>query len=378
MPPANPRDAAFAYRRNGGERWTRVNRGSHLKRVVPPLLSAAALITLPALGAVPATAQATPANTNVVKLAHLPQVALANKVQGRLGSQHAGSYVDGAGNLVINVTNAAAAEQVKAAGAKPRIVKHGIKPLTAAKTNLDRHAGTPAVTGLTWGVDVMTNSVVVTVPKADNDAATKAFVKRAKAMSETVRIQRVDGSPQLALGPGDAIHTSGSRCSVSAIGTAGGTEYVMTAGHCTAIGATWTSGGQTVGTRQLSSFPGNDYGTLRSAGQVQLTNANLTEVGRPAVGTQIQKKGSTTGTTSGTIRGYDRTVNYQQGAVTQLVATSACAQPGDSGGSLQGGNVAIAITSGISSQNCNAGGFESFFQPLDEALQAQGATLKQG
>ncbi|WUH98652.1 S1 family peptidase [Spirillospora sp. NBC_00431] len=352
-----------------------MNRGSHLKRVVPPLLSAAALITLPALGTVPATAEAHPAST--VKLAHLPQTELANKVTGRLGSQHAGSYVDGAGNLVVNVTSAAAAQQVKAAGVKPRIVKHGIKPLTDAKNNLDRFAGTAAVTGLTWGVDVMTNSVVVTVPKSDNDAATKAFVKRARAMSETVRIERVAGTPQLALGPGDAIHTSGSRCSVSAIGTAGGTEYVMTAGHCTAIGATWTTaGGQTVGTRQLSSFPGNDYGTLRSSGQVQLDNAQLTQVGRPAVGTQIQKKGSTTGTTSGTIRGYDRTVNYQQGAVRELIATSACAQPGDSGGSLQGGNVAIAITSGISSQNCNAGGFESFFQPLDEALQAQGATLK--
>ncbi|MFI0405900.1 S1 family peptidase [Actinomadura sp. 3N508] len=356
-----------------------MNRGSHLKRVVPPLLSAAALITLPALGAVPATAQATPATADYVKLADLPQTKLANKVQAQLGSQHAGSYVDGAGNLVINVTSAAAAEQVKAAGAKPRIVKYGIQPLTAAKNSLDRHAGTPAVTGLTWGLDVMTNSVVVTVPKADNDAATKAFVKRAKALSKAVRIQRVDGSPQLALGPGDAIHTSGSRCSVSAIGTASGTEYVMTAGHCTAIGATWTTaGGQTVGTRNLNSFPGNDYGSLRSSGQVQLTNANLTEVGRPAVGSPIQKKGSTTGTTSGTIRGYDRTVNYQQGAVTQLIATTACAQPGDSGGSLQGGNVAIAITSGISSSSCSGSGFESFFQPLDEALQAQGATLKTG
>ncbi|WP_165963912.1 S1 family peptidase [Actinomadura sp. KC216] len=355
-----------------------MNRGSHLKRVVPPLLSAAALITLPALGAVPATAQTAPAPADYVKLAHIPETELANKVQGRLGSQHAGSYLDSAGNLVVNVTNAAAAEQVKAAGAKPRIVKYGIQPLTAAKNTLDQYAGTPAATGLTWGLDVMTNSVIVTVPKADNDAATKAFLKRAKAISKAVRIQRVDGSPQLALGPGDAIHTSGSRCSVSAIGTASGTEYVMTAGHCTAIGATWTSGGQTVGTRQLSSFPGNDYGTLRSAGQVQLTNANLTQVGRPAVGTPIQKKGSTTGTTSGSIRGYDRTVNYQQGAVRELIATSACAQPGDSGGSLQGGNIAIAITSGISSQNCNAGGFESFFQPLDEALQAQGATLKAG
>ncbi|WP_147339401.1 S1 family peptidase [Actinomadura spongiicola] len=353
-----------------------MNRATHLKRVVPPLLSAAALITLPVFGTVPATAQTQPVGT--VQRAHLPLVELADRVTGQLGpSQHAGSYVDGDGDLVINVTNAAAAQKVRAAGVQARIVKHGMQPLTDTKNKLDRFAGTAAATGLTWGVDIMTNSVIVTVPRSDKDAATKALLKRVRATSETVRIQQVDGTPQLTLGPGDAIHTSGSRCSVSAIGVGGGTEYVITAGHCTAIGSRWTTaGGQVVGNRQASSFPGDDYGTLRSSGQVQLDNAQLTEVGRPAVGTQIQKKGSTTGTTSGAIRGYGRTVNYQQGAVRDLIATSACAQPGDSGGSLQGGNVAIGVTSGISSQNCNASGFESFYQPLDEVMQTQNLTLK--
>ncbi|MFI0369578.1 S1 family peptidase [Actinomadura sp. 1N219] len=338
-----------------------------------PLVGAAALITLPALGTVPATAQTHAAGT--VRLAHIPQQALADQLTGRLGSRHAGSFVDGAGNLVVNVTSAAAAEQVRAAGVQARVVRHGIKPLTAAKTELDRFAGTAGTTGLSWGVDVMSNAVVVSVPKNDDDAATKAFVKRARALGQTVRIKRVPAAPRLHLGPGDAITTGGSRCSVSAIGVAGGTDYVMTAGHCTNIGATWSAGGQTVGTREISRFPGDDYGTIRSAGQVQMDNAQLTEVGRPAVGTQVQKKGSTTGTTSGRLVGYDRTVNYQEGAVRQMIETTACSQPGDSGGSLQAGNIAVGITSGGTTGGCGAN-FQSFFQPLDEALQAQNATLK--
>ncbi|TDD87535.1 S1 family peptidase [Actinomadura rubrisoli] len=350
-----------------------MNRGMHLKRAVPSLLSAAALL---AAGASPVMAQTQPAGT--IRHAQLAQEKLADQLTGRLGSQHAGSYLDGTGNLVVNVTTKAAAEQVKAAGVKARIVKHGIKPLDDAKAKLDRFAGTKGTTGMSWGVDVITNAVVVNVPKDDNDAATKAFVKRARSISPTVEIKRVAGPARLALGPGDAITTSGSRCSISAFAVSGSTEYVVTAGHCTAIGATWSAGGQVLGTRQASSFPGNDYGTLRKTGSQQTSNANLTTVGRPAVGTQIQKKGSTTGTTSGTIRAYGRTVNYQQGAVTDLIATTACAQPGDSGGSLQGGSVAIGITSGISSSSCSGSGFESYFQPLDEALQSQNITLKTG
>ncbi|GAA4239266.1 hypothetical protein GCM10022254_58680 [Actinomadura meridiana] len=153
-------------------------------------------------------------------------------------------------------------------------------------------------------------------------------------------------------------------------------KHVVTAGHCTNIGATWTTrDGQTVGTRQASSFPGNDYGTIRGAGQVQLDNAQLTQVGRPAVGAQVTKKGSTTGTTSGRLVGYDRTVNYQEGAVTGMIETTACTQPGDSGGSLQSGSTAVGITSGGTTGSCTAN-YQSYFQPLDEALQSQGLTLK--
>ncbi|WP_218004889.1 S1 family peptidase [Actinomadura macra] len=340
-----------------------------------PLLSAAVLITIPAFGAVPATAQTQ--QTGTVRQAHSPQTTLADQLTGRLGSQHAGSYVDGAGNLVVNVTTAAAAQQVTAAGAHARRVDNGIRPLTDSKTELDRLAGTAGTTGLSWGVDVISNTVVVSVPQDDNDAATKAFVKRARSLGKTVQIKRVAAAPRPMVGPGDAIISGGSRCSVSAIGVKGGTDFIVTAGHCTKAHASWTTkDGQTIGDRDTTSFPGNDYGTIRVAnGSLQNSNAQLTQVGRPAVGSQVQKKGSTTGTTSGTIRGYDRTVNYSEGTVTGLIETNACTQPGDSGGSLQSGTTAVGIVSGGTTGACKTN-YQSYFQPLDEALQAGGLTLK--
>ncbi|MFC4054246.1 S1 family peptidase [Actinomadura syzygii] len=351
-----------------------MNRGAHLKRVVP--LLGAALVSLPALGAVPATAAVQPAQPATPYM-HA-QTALADQLTSRLGDRQAGTYVDAAGNLVVNVTSKAAAKQVTDAGAVARVVKHGLKPLNAVKTRLDKFAGTPGAVGMVWNVDVVSNAVVVRVPQSDDDAATKALIKRARALGDAVQIKRVDGAPRVTLGPGDAILTGGSRCSVSAIGSGSG-DVVITAGHCTNIGRSWTtSGGQQVGSTIAGTFPGHDYGFIRSSGQVQVTNANLTTVGRPPVGSQIQKKGSTTGTTSGSIKAYDVTVNYQEGDVTGLISTSACAQPGDSGGSLQGGSTAIGITSGIATSSCSGSGFESYFQPLDDALKSQNLTLKQG
>lgn len=347
----------------------------HLKRVVSALIGAAALTSLPAFGTVPATAGAHRAS-------HVPAqlsiATLADQLTARLGSEHAGSYLDRAGNLVVNVTSPVAAQQVTAVGAKARFVDHGIRPLTTTKNKLDRLAGTSGTTGLTWGVDVTSNAVIVTVPKNDTDAATNAFIKRARSMSETVQIKRVAGTPRLTLGPGDAILNGSTRCSMSVIGVGGGSEYVVTAGHCTATRGTWTtSSGEVIGTTYSSIFPGSDSGYIRvTNNSLQTDNAQLTEVGRVPVGAQVQVKGAATGTTSGTIRGYDRTVNYKQGVVWNLIAATNCVEPGDSGGSLQKGNIAIGVTSGVSSQYCNSGAFESYYQPLDEALQSQGLTLK--
>ncbi|MGH8881914.1 MAG: S1 family peptidase, partial [Stackebrandtia sp.] len=189
------------------------------------------------------------------------------------------------------------------------------------KSDLDDYAGTPAVTGLTWGVDAGSDTVVVTVPRDDTDADTTKFLDRAESMSDDIRIERVDSAPEPVLGPGDAIHVAGSRCSASVIGTNGSQDYVVTAGHCTNIGSQWSTGnGEAIGTTDQSVFPGNDYGTIRITNtSLQVSNGQLTEVGEPPVGAQIQKTGSTTGVTSGEILAYGVTVNYPEGALHNMI-----------------------------------------------------------
>jgi len=251
-----------------------------------------------------------------------------------------------------------------------------IQQLNELKADIDQYASTPGTVGLSWGVDPKTRTVVISVPKDDNDAATRAFLNRVRSMDDNVRIQRVPAAPRLMVGPGDAIYTGGGRCSASVIGTNGSRNFVVTAGHCTDIGSTWTTGsGETIGNTVLSSFPGDDYGLIEVTNpSLPLTNSGLTQVGEPAEGSTIQKAGSTTGVTSGTLVGYGRTVNYTEGTVYDMIETTACVQPGDSGGSLYQGSTAIGITSGGTAGSCGPG-FQSFFQPVREALNAGGLSL---
>jgi len=185
---------------------------------------------------------------------------------------------------------------------------------------------------------------------------------------------------------GDAILNSGSRCSAGFNAQSGGTRFVLTAGHCAALEGTWTtSGGQEVGPSDQSSFPGNDFGAIRvtdPAGLDQqaavLNNGSqqpITSVGRVPVNSTVCKTGSTTGTTCGTVQAYDVTVQYAEGTVDGLTQTDVCTQPGDSGGSLFADSQAQGVTSGGTVGGCDTAGFQSFFQPADEALSSLGLSL---
>ena len=67
------------------------------------------------------------------------------------------------------------------------------------------------------------------------------------------------------------------------------------------------------------------------------------------------------------------TVRYPEGTVSGLTRTTACAEPGDSGGAWISGNQAQGITSG-GNGNCTFGG-TTYFQPINPALRAYGLTL---
>jgi streptogrisin D len=298
----------------------------------------------------------------------------------------AGSFIDSAsGALVVNVLDSAAAAQVRASGATPRVVRHSLARLDQVKAALDRVRG---ATGTSWAVDVQSNAVVVNVPRAGAGAGTAALLAKARSFGSAVGVVRTAGavSTQAFFG-GQAILTGSSRCSAGFITrAASGNQYVVTAGHCTNIGTTWrTSSGQTIGNTAASRFPGDDFGAIRIANPAALQPQggvlnngafqDITGASRVAVNSTVCKTGSTTGTTCGRVLQYNTTVNYPQGTVFGLTTTNVCTQPGDSGGPLFAGTQAQGVTSGGTVGSCSQTGFRSFFQPADEILRVFGLTL---
>jgi streptogrisin D len=313
--------------------------------------------------------------------------ATAGGLSRSLGSRAAGSFIDSAsGALVVNVLDAAAASQVRASGARARMVSHSLARLDQVKASLDRVRG---VAGTSWAVDVQSNAVVVNVPRSSGGAGIASLLAKARSFGSAVRVVRTAGavSTQAFFG-GQAILTGGSRCSAGFITRvpASGNQYVVTAGHCTNIGTTWTtSGGQTIGTTAASRFPGDDFGAIRIANPAALQPQggvlnggafqDITGSTRVAVNATVCKTGSTTGTTCGRVIQYNTTVNYPQGTVFGLTTTNVCTQPGDSGGSLFAGTQAQGVTSGGTVGSCSQTGFRSFFQPADEILSVFGLQL---
>ncbi|MEU8240498.1 S1 family peptidase [Actinoplanes missouriensis] len=303
--------------------------------------------------------------------------ALAVALDSKLGTRDAGSYLDSAGKLVVNVTDSATAAEARAAGATVRYVARSGATLAAADNTLKSTLKTP---GTAFAIDPVSNQVVVSVDETVTGAKLAAVKATVAKLGDTARIESVAGKMSIKISGGDAIYApSGGRCSLGFnVRNSAGTYFFLTAGHCTNISSTWTNGSTTLGTRTGSSFPGNDYGIVR------YTNTSITKTGgvgsidiasasTPAVGATVYRRGSTTGTRSGRVTALNSTVNYAEGSVSGLIRTTVCAQPGDSGGPLYSGSTAHGLTSG-GSGNCTSGGV-TYFQPVVEALNAYGVSV---
>lgn len=311
-----------------------------------------------------------------------------------LGPQrYAGAWLTGdATALRVAVTDADAADQVRAAGAQPRLVRYGQADLAEVKETLDAHAAAAAdpVTG--WYVDPATNSVVVLAPDWAESQAW-AFADDSGVPTGAVRVVASDEAPRplVDLRGGDAYIIAGaSRCSVGfPVVDGSGNAGFVTAGHCALAGETTTGlDGLPQGEFVAASFPGvdlngpDDWGVVDvnedweplpvvndfQGGVLPVAGAEVAPVGA-----SVCKSGSTTGVSCGLILATDTTVIYPQGIVSGLTRTDVCAEPGDSGGSWLAGDQAQGVTSG-GSGDCTAGGV-TFFQPLAEVLDLTGLNL---
>ncbi|MFC8201065.1 S1 family peptidase [Streptomyces sp. NPDC060006] len=240
------------------------------------------------------------------------------------------------------------------------------------------------VPGTAWATDAKTGKVVVTVDSTVSKAEIAKIKRAAGTNAGALQIKHTPGKINKLIKGGDAIYATSWRCSLGFnVKNSAGADYFVTAGHCTDGAGTWysNSGRTTVlGPTAGSSFPTNDYGLVRysntgvtksgTAGTVDITRAAT-----PAVGTNVIRTGSTTGTRTGRVTALNATVNYGGGDVVYgMIQTTVCAEPGDSGGPLYGSNgVAYGLTSG-GSGNCSSGG-TTFFQPVTEALSAYGVNV---
>lgn len=194
---------------------------------------------------------------------------------------------------------------------------------------------------------------------------------------------------------GDAIFAAGTRCSLGFNVEVDGAPAFLTAGHCGNAAESWTSdeaGAEALGTVADSQFPESDFAllgyddaaaqptsavNLDPLGQGQGGTQEITGAAEAAVGMEVQRSGSTTGLSEGTVTGLDATVNYGGGDIVNgLIQTDVCAEPGDSGGAMFSQDQAVGLTSG-GSGDCTQGG-ETFFQPVTTALEATGATIGEG
>ncbi|MFF5670424.1 S1 family peptidase [Streptomyces hygroscopicus] len=189
---------------------------------------------------------------------------------------------------------------------------------------------------------------------------------------------------------GDAIFGGGARCSLGFNVSVDGAPGFLTAGHCGNASRTWSAdqaGAQQVGTVRDSQFPESDFAlvmyddaTTQPSSTVDLQDGGTQQIGRAveaSVGLKVQRSGSTTGVTDGTVTGLNATVNYGNGDIVNgLIQTDVCAEPGDSGGAMFAEDAAVGLTSG-GSGDCTQGG-ETFFQPVTAALEATGAVIGAG
>ena len=301
------------------------------------------------------------------------RIEQGRRLLDRAGSDAAGFWLDQtAGTVVVNVTDEAAADGVRDAGATAKVVTHSSAALDAIRDRLT--ATQPVDTAV--GIDVPANQVVVQIgAKAPSGATLTGLTDAAAEYGSAVRVERLGTSfTTLIEGGYPIVGASGGRCSLG-FSTTG--NFGVTAGHCTAGIPEWWEGccgGGYYGPSVAASFPGNDFGLIRNdgglpqGGTVYLYNGayqDIVAAADPYPGLSVCKSGSTSGLTCGQVYQVNVTICYAEGCVGGLAQSDTYAAPGDSGGPWFNGGTGVGLTSG-------GGGGWTYFQPVVEALNAYG------
>jgi streptogrisin D len=336
-----------------------------------------------ALSAIVPSAQAAPPPPQPADPQGLGKLAVM--LAKELGPRSAGSYLDKAtGKLMVAVTDSSAAQEVRRAGALPRMVPHSAADLRAATDALYRSARIP---GTAWAIDPAANQVVISVDQSVTGAKLTRLRSVVAKLGTAARIQQVNGTLSTLDGPvmldGTAIYGGINFCSLgfNVFPVGGGAHYFITAGHCTNEHSIWYADpglnvflGRNSGSDGVFGA-GGDYGIvhyegigIHAYGTVAGTRQFIAGWAFPVVGESVQRSGSKTGVHGGTITALNSTVTYADGTtVNGLIQTTVCAEGGDSGGPLYNQGAGLGITSG-GTGDCSIGG-TTYFQPIAPIMQ---------
>ena len=136
--------------------------------------------------------------------------------------------------MVVNVTTAAAAREVRADGFAVRRVEHSTAALNKVARTLDDRVSTA---GTAWAVDPEDNEVVVTLDSTVGRKAAARITRVTRSFGDRATVERIEGSLSTTVSGGQAIYGGGSRCSLGFNVRSGSTYYFLTAGHCTNLGS---------------------------------------------------------------------------------------------------------------------------------------------
>ncbi|WP_166355978.1 S1 family peptidase [Phytoactinopolyspora limicola] len=306
----------------------------------------------------------------------LEAIEINEELNETFGDALGGSWIED-GTLVVGITDSSQAAEVRAAGATPTLVTHSEAELNDVVDTLNA-APTPDASDVHgWHVDLIDNTVVVEAARGSLGKA-RSWVAKAGIDPRSVRLEISNQAPETlydVIG-GYAYNIPGSGCSV---GFAVQPRGFVTAGHCGRVGARTTGhNGAQQGVFERSVFPGADaaYVSVNANWTPRALVSRYNGTFAPVNGSAVAplraatcRSGRTSGYQCGEILAYNQTVNYSQGPVRGLTLTSACARPGDSGGSF--------IAAGINAQGVTSGGSgfcgsgqtpRTYFQPVNPML----------
>ncbi|MGC5011425.1 S1 family peptidase [Streptosporangium sp. DT93] len=329
------------------------------------------------------------ARTRLLNEARLSPVAAQLRI--RLGTRFAGAWLRGpsALRLVVATTSAADTPMILAAGAHAEIVPRSLSELAAIKSMLDRALPVKRLVSSVRYVDAKRNRVVLLAQRTDE---TQNVIEAVGVDNAAVVVLPSTEVPEPLHAPavqdvlgGNAFHVGlTSRCSVGFAVFTGTRSGFVTAGHCGRTGTRTTGFNGTVqGVFRGSLFPGGDHSWVqvdrgwRTAPEVDDGEGGTVPVAGARIaleGASVCRSDAAGGLHCGLIQQRDASVTYPQGNVFGLTRTSVCAEAGDSGGPFISFDQAQGIASG-GSGDCGQGG-TSYFEPIDEVLNAYDLTLK--